>query len=354
MIGDNDDCMETSLDTLIHDMSVEVEGGPAIYRPSRYWENLSNQNSGQLAGAGYESFKRTINQNYFNWLVKHPRDTQFRNVLKGWIRHPTPAVGVARLVDGSGVYMNGHNVFQKRRTRLGYSVFVAMLWEHARRRDSLGLLDRLTEPDLGAPIVVRHRGRAISQDLGNSILEFYSIYEAFPAGIPDGATVIELGGGYGRLGWVLLSAIAGIRYIAVDIAPALAVAQTYLTSLFPNMSVARFRRGTDGLADEIAGARMAFITPNQLEAMPPLGADLFINISSLHEMRPDQIAHYLDVIGRQTRGVFYMKQWRDWTNPADGVRIREADYPIPPEWHLIYRRPHEVQTDFFEAAYRIS
>jgi hypothetical protein len=69
-------------------------------------------------------------------------------------------------------------------------------------------------------------------------------------------------------------------------------------------------------------------------------------------MRPDQIAHYLGVIGRHTRGVFYSKQWRDWTNRDDGVRIREADYPIPPEWQRIYQRTHEVQTYFFEAAYR--
>jgi putative sugar O-methyltransferase len=347
--------METDLQALITEMGLEVEGGPVIYRPSRFWESLAGRNTNQLAGAGFDSFKRTVNQNYFNWLVTNPRDAQFRSVVISWMHHPTPAIATARLLDGSGVSLdeNRVQVFRRRRTRIGYSVFVAMLWEHARRRDRLRLLEHLSEPELGSPILVRHRGRAISQDLANSVLEFYSISEAVPGGVPEGATVVELGGGYGRLGWLLLSAVPRVRYIAVDIPPALAVAQRYLTCLFPDLPVARFRRGTDGLSAEIAGARMAFITPNQLEALPDLEADLFINISSLHEMRPDQIAHYLGLIGRHTRGVFYTKQWLDWTNPDDGVRIRETDYPIPPEWQPVYQRVHEVQTHFFEAAYRV-
>jgi len=101
-------------------------------------------------------------------------------------------------------------------------------------------------------------------------------------------------------------------------------------------------------------ARLAFLTPNQLDGLPSLKADLFINVSSLHEMRPDQIAHYFSLIGRHTRGVFYTKQWREWTNPEDGVTIRESDYPVPVQWKRIYQRPHGVQTHFFEAAYLIS
>jgi putative sugar O-methyltransferase len=236
---------------------------------------------------------------------------------------------------------------------MGYAVFVAMLWEYARRRDRLGLLEHLEEPSLGEPLLVRHRGRSVSQDLANSYLELVAILEAFPNGIQEQATVIELGGGYGRLGWLLLSVLPRLRYIAVDIPPALAVSQEYLTRLFPELHTVRFQRGTDHLAPGLPGARLAFITPNQLEALPPLGADLFINISSLHEMRPDQILHYIGVVRRHTAGVFYMKQWHSFANGQDGVTIRQTDYPIPEGWERIFERRHPVQTDFFEAAYRV-
>jgi putative sugar O-methyltransferase len=202
-------------------------------------------------------------------------------------------------------------------------------------------------------MLVRHRGRLISQDLANSFVEFAAILEAFPTGIPEEATVIELGAGYGRLGWLLLSVLPKLRYIVVDIPPALAIAQEYLTRLFPDLPTVRFQRGTDHLAPGLPGVRLAFVTPNQLEAMPALGADLFINISSLHEMRPDQILHYIGVVRRHTAGVFYMKQWHTSVNADDGVTIRQADYPIPGSWERIFERRHPVQTGFFEAAYRV-
>ena len=336
-------------------MSAEVDSGPEIYRPSLFWTDLARRNADQLSSAGFGRFKRTINQNYFNWLITRPQDPQFRALLKGWLRHPTPAVLSARLIDGEGVEVgeNRLQILRSRHSRAAYAAFVALLWERARQRDQLGLLDQLSEPQLGSPILIRHRGREISQDLANSTLEFYSILDAFPGGIPEGATVVELGGGYGRLGWLLMSVMPTIRYIAVDIPPALAVGQEYLTSLFPDREAARFRRGVDGLEAAVLSSRMGFLTPNQLAVLPSLDADLFINISSLHEMRLDQIANYLDLVDRHTNGVFYTKQWRDWMNPRDGVRIRQEDYPILPSWQPIYQRIPEVQTHFFEAAYRI-
>lgn len=347
--------MSSGLGDLIEQMAAEVRNGPAIYRPSQFWEDLIARNVAQLDAAGFESFKRTINQNYFNWLIVRPWDPQFRTLVGDWLKHPSLAITRARLPAGSSA-----EVGQQRRealdapwTRMVYALFVALLWDFARRRDRLGFLDAMVEPPLGSPILVRHRGRLVSQDLANSVLELYSILEAFPEGIPEGATVVELGGGYGRLGWLLLSIFPGLRYIALDIPPALAVAQEYLTRLFPELPAARFRRTSDGLAMAVEKSQLVFLTPNQVEAMPSMKADLFINISSFQEMRPEQVTHYLEMVGKHTRGVFYMKQYRTWTNPRDEVTIREEDYAIPPDWKRIFERPALVQTHFFEAAYRV-
>jgi len=347
--------MTVDIGKLIAEMAAEVDEGPAIYRPSQFWEALIARNVAQLGGAGFESFKRTVNQNYFNWLIVRPADPQFRALLLEWLRHPSASPAGAHLEEGSSAEVGDERrqALDGRWTRIGHALFVALLWEVARREDRRGLLDSLAEPTLGSPILVRHRGRQVSQDLANSLLELYSILEAFPDGIPDGATVVELGGGYGRLGWLLLSIVPGLRYIAVDIPPALAVAQEYLTRLFPQLPVARFQRGNHGLATAVERSRLAFLTPNQVDLLPGIQADLFINISSLHEMRPEQISHYLVRVNEHTRGVFYMKQWRRWTNPRDGVTIREEDYPIPSDWKRIFKRRARVQTHFFEAAYRI-
>jgi putative sugar O-methyltransferase len=340
------------LDALTREMTAELQTGPDVFLPSKFWESLNRRNEAQLSDHGFASFKRTVNQNYFSWIVSHPKDPQFRAVLRDWLRHPAPSVAWSRLVDVRGVETGEtrKQPFAKLRSRMGQAAFVAMLWEYVRHRDRLGLLDRLAEPELGAPILVRHRGRLISQDLANSAMEFYSIDEAAP--LRPEATVIELGGGYGRLGWLMLSVVPGLRYVAVDIPPALALAQEYLTTVFPGVPAYRFRRGRPD-PDEIRRARMAFLTPNQFDSLPPMGADAFVNISSLHEMRLDQISRYLELVDRHTRGVFYLKQWRAWTNPDDGVSIGESDYPIPSNWKKLYARQHPVQTHFFEAAYEV-
>jgi len=87
--------------------------------------------------------------------------------------------------------------------------------------------------------------------------------------------------------------------------------------------------------------------------LPAKCMDLFISISSLQEMRSDQIATYFRLIDHLTGGRFYMKQWRVSQNPHDEVTIRQEDYPVPPHWRLLYSRQAPVQRRFFEAMYRL-
>ena len=83
-----------------------------------------------------------------------------------------------------------------------------------------------------------YRGRRISQDLSNSVHELYS---ATAAGAPGAGGVLELGGGYGRVAWVFLHEFPRSRYIMCDIPPALGIAQQYLSELFPDRRIFRFR-----------------------------------------------------------------------------------------------------------------
>jgi putative sugar O-methyltransferase len=338
-------------------MTTEVMAAPAIYRPSRFWDDLNQRNRSQIRDVGFDSFKRTVNQNYFNWLIVDRRDPQFRRLLRWWLRRPRPSVIGARLRGREDIEVPGGRIhpFRQPRARLVYAVFVALLWEFARRRDPGHRLDLLEEPTLGDPIAVLYRGRSISQDLGNSALELGAIEEALTYSLAAGQTVIEIGAGYGRLAWLALALTPGLRYLVVDIPPALAIAQEYLTSLFPERRAFRFRHFDryEEVAAEMSESEIVFLTPNQLEAIPALDADLTVNISSFHEMRPDQVANFLDQVGRHTDGIFYMKQWRAWTNELDGVTIRQEDYPIPASWERVYEREHPVQSEFFEAAYRI-
>ncbi|HWI07950.1 MAG TPA: putative sugar O-methyltransferase [Solirubrobacteraceae bacterium] len=341
----------TDLDAMLK----EMELAPAIVQPSDYWRTLNDLNTSQLDDAGFARFKRTVNQNYFGWVPHVLYDNQLRAMAKAWLRHPEPAVVTARLGDVSTLESGAAraNPFVRARARRIHALFLALLWEYVRRRDRRGILERLEEPELGDPVVATYRGRRISQDLCNSVHELYSATAALADHTPGAGGVLELGGGYGRVAWVFLNEFPQSRYILCDIPPALAIAQQYLTTLLPDRRAFRFRHFDSHaeVADELAAAQIAFLTPNQLELLEPLGVSLFVNISSLHEMRPEQIAHYLGQVDRHTDGYFYTKQWERWHNTEDDVVIGRADYPIPPGWRTIYEHAHPIQRRFFHGLY---
>ena len=277
-------------------------------------------------------------------------------MLRYWLRRPVRSVFSARLSDPSSFPALQRRLPLARRLKIGgYAFYVAVLWEYARSHETLGLLERLEEPELGRPISIDYLGRRISEDLCNSALELSSIAEGLARDGADPGLVIELGPGYGRVAWAFLEAFPTARYVLVDIPPALAIAERYLSTLYPDRSVFSFRHfdAYDEVAAELERAQIAFLTPNQLDLVPPLGADLFVNISSLHEMRPEQIAHYLRQVGVHCRGHFYTKQWLRSVNNYDGLVIHREDYPIPSAWTPLFDRRHPVQTRFFEAMYRL-
>lgn len=329
-------------------MAAEIAAAGIV--PSVFWADLNARNRSQIAEAGFEHFKRTVNQNYFNWSLG-PRDRQWRTLVLDWIRHPSVAPLTARTDAPGGLQaaLREGERYASGRRRWLYGIFVALLWDRARRDSEV--LERLQEPALGDPLTVRHRSRSVSQDLANSALEHAAIAEHVDLA---GETVIELGGGYGRLAWLLLEAQPDLRLISVDIPPALAIAQEYLTRLHPSLPAFRFRHfdAWDDVASEISAARLVFLTPNQLDMAPPLGARLFVNVSSLHEMTRDQIAHYIATVGRNAR-FFYTKQWRRWRNPLDGIEVSHDDYPVPASWGVVFDRPAPVQRAFFEALYEV-
>jgi putative sugar O-methyltransferase len=334
----------------------EIRSAPELFQPSEFWEEWNARNLEQLTEHGFQDFKRTLGRNYFSFVPPSDlRDRQFRAVMRHAVEHPAPAILRARAVDASDVHLQHLRVWRAR-LRL-HALYVAGLWELIRRRDSIGLLDRLVEPSLGNPLLVRHRGRLITEDMCNSALEVLAIVEGLPGRRPGAGGIVEIGGGYGRLAWAFLEAFPDLRYVMVDIPPALAVAERYLTALYPDRQAFRFRHfeRPEEVADELSAAQIAFLTPNQLDMLPSLGAAGVVNVSSLHEMRHDQIAHYLqELIPRHAPGgFFYTKQWKRSENRRDGIVVRREDYPVPAAWERVYDRTHPVQVEFFEALYRL-
>jgi len=334
----------------IDEMFQELSHAREEVRPSKYWIELNKKNVEQLEKEGYENFKRTIVQNYFTWTAG-ARDPMIRSQYM-YLREKLNAPNLIAV--SSYTLLTGLRRGMRWRQDLNYSLLSRLLWSYVLDIDTTGQAMTLVEPLEGNPIAVNYNGKLISQDLGNSFLEYQAIMDSGISTNPI-TTVMELGAGYGRTGYVFLKLNPHIRYIIADIPPALYVAERYLSGQFPDRSIFKFRpfiKYSD-IAEEFERSQIAFLLPHQIEMLPDKSIDLFINISSLHEMLPVQVNHYINQVNRLTQGYFYMKQWKKWFNAADQVEITEASYPVPDNWVKLFWRECRVQTLFFESLFSI-
>ena len=353
-------------------MLAEVESANAIYRPSRLWTFFNDLNLEQLRRFGMRRFKRCVNQNYFNYVPLGLRDPQLVGLLRYFartlLRRP-PVFGhvVARMVDpdryprSQRLMPADRRIFRlwhesprleargRRLQRSLYRVLVGLLWRYTIRHDAAGLHRGMREPRLGMPIETRVNGSLVSQDLAHSVLECNTILLDLDR-TAEPLLVAEVGAGYGRIGDVLLSQ-RRCRYFVFDIPPSLYISQWYLGQRYPFKRVFRFRpfRRFEEVAEELAVADIAFFTPNQIEQFPDGYFDVVINVSSLHEMRREQMRHVLVQMYRIAGKRVYIKQYRHYQNPWDEIEISERDYSAPADWETKLWRQDPVDSRFFEA-----
>ncbi|MGC1523121.1 MAG: putative sugar O-methyltransferase [Steroidobacteraceae bacterium] len=330
-------------------MFSSIESGDVLSRPSKDWVELNKMNVAQLQKHGYENFKRTIALNYFTFVRILPWDSQFRFLLR---RLP---IGVSLACLKKSLLARRHDYFSvfNRIQSLLYNFLTFASWEYSRGAVTDTALLALREPEDGNPAETRDTsGALVSQDLANSVLEV----SAMGPTLAPGSVVLELGAGYGRDAYVMLATNPGIKYVIVDIPPALWVAETYLRRQFPDHRIFRYREFANfkDVEREFSESDIAFFLSTQIKRLPDGIADLGVNISSLHEMRPEQIAFYFSQFDRLLKdgGQFYFKAWKRSTLPFENIVIRQEDYPIPVSWNCEFSRETPIQTRFFEARYR--
>lgn len=342
--GANDDVM-----ALIDVMRRGVEAAPAVYRPGRCWDQIISAHLEALGRDGIENFKRTLANNYFNWISTSPFDGLIRHAVASWVVNPTLGPLSNRFeTPPTGLRDVGHpdSFSLSKFAGWRYKFFVGAVWEAARRADTFGLTKSLSEPTIGNPLSIWHRGRRISQDLANSIIELMFVA---PSGVVRaGARIAELGAGYGRLAYVFAEA-ARLTYCIFDVPPALAVAQWYLTSVLGEDRVVPYDASNSFASVErrLVPGVVAFFTPDQIETFPDRWFDCVQTISTLPEMPGDQATHYLHLFSVKSAHAIFLKQWRAGNNAADSAVLEESDYRFEAPWQLVARRNDPIQPRFF-------
>ena len=200
-------------------------------------------------------------------------------------------------------------------------------------------------------------------DLSSAYLDFLKILESFP-GLEPQMKLLEIGGGYGCLASVFLR-VTKCSYWLVDIPPSLYLSQEYLSQLFPDRKIFKFRHFErfDDIQADLLDSDICFLTPNQLEMLPDRAVNIGLNINGFGDMTAEQVKNYSAIFQRICSvGVYlrntvnaasqaesYSRTLNDmkWTSPST------EDYLLK-NTNLIRFRGHELEDGYSEIAYRTS
>lgn len=303
------------------------------------------------------NFKRTLITDYSHF-PPFP-DKSFRRIFSLWIKKPSSNVlkqtrenlGILRY---AGFYLSLNGLLG-----MYYSFYVKIFYELIKEIDNLKILEKYEEPQYGNPIKISHGKTKLSYDQCSSVMEYYEIMNKIPEELKNKKIIVgELGAGYGKLAHVFLNT-HNCKYIIFDIPPTLYIAQNYFSKIFPKDKIMKFRHfeNFEEIKNEFEKSQICFFTPNQLEQFPKDMVDLFINISSLHEMRKDQIENFHNLINHITNGYFFSKQYPNKMKLPEELsgayEISFKDYPIPKNWQVIFKENAKINPRFVNTLYKI-
>jgi putative sugar O-methyltransferase len=331
-----------------------------IYVPSEFWSSWGRFNVKLIEDYGIENFKRTVSHNYQNWMMTSMDDSQVRRLHELWPRHRShqPWLNAIEAPDhvGSPVdpqFTRPEYPLADPRKREIYRVAVGLLWEYVLSTDTFGVLEGLTELEVGNPVRIWRNGRLISSDIAHSVRERNILLSTLELNGGEGLSVAELGAGHGRLAEVF-GRTTNYRYFVFDITPALYVSQWYIKRIFPGERIFEFRHFESfaEIENELRECRFAFFTPDQIELIPDDAFHLFINMNSLMEMRADQVRNFLNQIDRLTTRAFLSRQWLKWRNPDDGHSLVKEDFALSERWRVGLDQIDDIFPEFFNQVWQ--
>ena len=257
------------------------------YTPSKYWQVLSDRAQQMLDKFGYENFKSSVSLAVYNDYL---------------FNYETQALDPE------------------------YEANVRAIWDKLYETYPSQFLDQLVEPSEGTPLAIKYKGRLVSLDLVATITEYARLASCIDF---DTVSVVrEIGGGYGRIPYVLTQLYPELSYHMYDIEPSLGIAKRYLNSV----------RGD---------ANIQFHSPDELSGR----CDILIAMNCLHEVTKEQVESYFDYAQKNSR-YFYFSCWKHTHINADDITWRQEDYPVRPTWKPLYVGQHYMRRDFFEALYQ--
>jgi putative sugar O-methyltransferase len=259
----------------------EIKGVDGIYRPTSFWEPALEQLLGDMAQRGLENFKSwPISKVWF-----YPRyGSDFTNASISATYERAKEVNPNTRKNWLSGILNGS-------VEAGRDLDAVRLgWDQQRWPFDL---TEHGESRVGTPQQY-YKLTGAEHGWTRPYLNYLLCLTALSRHVDTGPkSFLEIGGGYGVLGEILLSRDPEARYVNLDIPPLVTVSSYYLRTLFGD-------RVTKYDADLAATGELKLDTsavlPNWRIKDVRGDFDVFVNSFSFQEMEPNVVEHYIDAV----------------------------------------------------------
>lgn len=289
------------------DMLIQNE----LYKPTAFWQEASSQIVTEICIHGVQHFRSLQTAlGFFVPTYGSPGGGFSTEQIEGmhdWLKEMYPMDGKSQLA--LNFFLSG-----RMSALADYRVL-----KGADDPSQLPYLHSFSESKVGEPIEqFEFDRRYYSRSSLNYLLGLTLLKKHLNGDIPR--TVLEIGGGFGTLGEILVqSGISDLHYIDIDIPPTSFVAQHYLTELLGNDEVETYSKTAGRESIEINLLPQASVLCSwQIEKLKGQ-VDLFVNFISFQEMEPHIVKNYLSHITRLGT------RWILLRNMREGKQLRRND-----------------------------
>jgi putative sugar O-methyltransferase len=305
------------LDLMIQDNKVQKE----LYKPTSFWEACSEEIVNDLKTNGIENFRNLKTPRSFfapsYAFIKYLDEKESYDILRKDLQSITKDFKMSKKLD---------NLLE------GYShAFSDYRVLKATNKDFKPFTDKVSESNTGKPLEqFEFDGRRFSRSFLNYTLglNFLKSY----VDTTNIKTVMEIGGGFGTLGEILLGDERNeIFYINLDIPPVAFVSTHYLQNVFTNKKIADYEVLKDREILNIDNLKSEFDAINtcswQIEKLQGK-IDLFVNFISFQEMEPEVVNNYCSHIRRLNPEFVLLRNIKEGKKKKDENTLYGVEKPI--------------------------
>jgi len=198
-------------------------------------------------------------------------------------------------------------------------------------KDYAPFTDRVSESKIGNPLEhYSFDGRNFSRSFLNYLLGINFLKQHIHK--PDIKTVMEIGGGFGTLGEILLSdEKSECFYINADIPPVSFVSSYYLKELFGSSNIANYSHLREYDTLDIQDLKQKYKAINIASWQVPKlqgDIDLFVNFISFQEMEADVVQNYCNYIAKLNPKYILLRNIEEGKKKKDENTIYGVQEPI--------------------------